>query len=44
MGNDVLQEADVGLDTANAELLQGAVHDMGRFLEGKSPGAHFYKQ
>ena len=44
MGDDVLQEADVGLDAAHAELLQRAVHDVGRLVEGQSPGADLDQQ
>jgi len=40
MGDHVLEETDVGLDPADTELLQGAVHDMGRLLEGQPPGTH----
>ena len=44
MGDDVFQKADVGLDTADPELLQRPVHDVGRFREGEPPGADLDQQ
>ena len=44
VGDHVLQEADVGLHAADAELLQAAVHDVGGLREGEPPGAHLHQQ
>jgi len=44
MGDHILQKADVGLDATHAELLQGAVHDVGRLVKGQTPGADLDQQ
>ena len=44
VGHHVLEEGDVGLHAADAELLEGAVHDARRLLEGEPPGADLHQQ
>ena len=44
MGDNIFKETDVGLDSADTELLQGAIHDVGSILKGKPPGADFNQQ
>ena len=44
MGNDIFKKTDIGLDPADAELLQGTVHDIGCIRKSESPGADLDQQ
>src|SRR5580704_13570708 len=44
MVDDVFEERDVGLDAANAELAERAVHTLASFGKFCAPRRHFYQE